>query len=231
MKRVMTEEHKRKISLAKMGKKRPKEMVERVAAKLRGKKRTEEVKKKLSEIHKKIGSGKWMIGRKMTEENKAKIREANLGRKCSNETKKKIGEKNKIAHIGKKRTKEHIKNLSESHKGAKAYNFNPTSPAKKLIRKSYKFRKWCSDIFRRDNNQCVLCNNKSIQLEVDHYPVYFSTIIDDLARKQGLDNLFEKAMNHELLWDMNNGRTLCRECHQKTENYPKNFIKNLNFVR
>jgi hypothetical protein len=33
------------------------------------------------------------------------------------------------------------------------------------------------------------------------------------------DNLYELAMNDERLWDVNNGLTLCRECHAKTDNY------------
>ena len=41
---------------------------------------------------------------------------------------------------------------------------------------------------------------------------------------------FEQALNCAELWDINNGRTLCKECHKKTDNYlnrweNKNIIK------
>lgn len=57
-------------------------------------KHTEETKKKMSKISKEKGFGKWMEGRKLSEETIKKIIDKNKGRICSDETKKKISEKN-----------------------------------------------------------------------------------------------------------------------------------------
>lgn len=37
---------------------------------------------------------------------------------------------------------------------------------------------------------------------------------------------FEDAINCEELWSINNGRTLCIDCHKKTNTYLKNYEKN-----
>jgi len=34
-----------------------------------------------------------------------------------------------------------------------------------------------------------------------------------------LINSLEEALNCEELWNVNNGRTLCRKCHNKTKTY------------
>lgn len=69
-----------------------------------------------------------------------------------------------------------------------------------LFRASREYKKWRSDIFKRDNYKCVLCGDfKGGNLEADH--------IKDFA-------LFP-----ELRLNINNGRTLCNICHKKTENY------------
>lgn len=55
-------------------------------------------------------------------------------------------------------------------------------------------------IFKRDNFTCVICkDSKGGNLEADH--------IKDFA-------LFPN-----LRLDINNGRTLCKSCHRKTDNY------------
>ena len=89
-----TEETKRKISEALLGK-----IV------------TEETKRKMSEVHK---------GKKLTEERKRKISKARLGTKHTEETKRKIsealsGEKNH--NYGKKLTEETKRKIGEFHKG------------------------------------------------------------------------------------------------------------------
>lgn len=86
-----------------------------------GKTHTEETKKKMSESSK--GKPKpWLIGRKVSEETKEKIRQVNLGKTHSEETKKKISEnhhdvsgKNNPMH-GKKHSFETIEKLKETAK-------------------------------------------------------------------------------------------------------------------
>ena len=81
-------------------------------------------------------------------------------------------------------------------------------PFHKSIRELYKYRQWRSNVFRRDNFKCVLCG-KGGYVEADHYPIRFIKIIRD-----HLIETLEQAINCKELWDINNGRTLCRKCHK-----------------
>ena len=80
----------------------------------------------------------------------------------------------------------------------------------KQIRSSFKYRQWRSDVFTRDNFTCINCGATKIYLEADHYPIMFVEIRD----AYNLQTL-EQAFECEALWNINNGRTLCKECHKK----------------
>ena len=71
------------------------------------------------------------------------------------------------------------------------------------IRRSPKMKKWCRTIFERDNFQCKICGNNK-DLNAHHiYPIgYFP----------------------DLILEINNGITLCKECHYKTYNIEWYFI-------
>lgn len=196
------------------------------------------VRKKMSEAHKKIGAP-WMLGKKPSEETRRKISEArkgkmpkninqikgwNKGKKISEETKKKIGlkalgNKNNLGKHWK------IKDTSKMGKhivGSK----NPRwkggiTPINQKIRMSLEYRNWRLAVFINDNYACVECgarngNGKKIILNADHYPIPFSAIVNKLIIEQGLENLYEKALAYDLFWNVDNGRTLCRPCHEKT---------------
>lgn len=80
-----------KISAALKDRHQPPELVKKRAEKLRGKKRSAEVRLKMSEAHK--GKTAWNKGVATTEETKQKLREANIGKKQSDATKLKRSEK------------------------------------------------------------------------------------------------------------------------------------------
>lgn len=82
------------------------------------------------------------------------------------------------------------------------------------IRDCFKYRQWRSDIFTRDNFTCQDCGirnrkglGKTIILEVHHIKE-FNKII-----KENNIKTLEDALLCEELWNINNGRTLCKECH------------------
>jgi len=84
------------------------------------------------------------------------------------------------------------------------------------IRKSFKYRQWRSDIFTRDSFTCQDCGlhsglGKTVYLEAHHIK-QFSKIIEENNIK-----ILEQALNCEELWNINNGRTLCKKCHNKTK--------------
>jgi len=94
-----------------------------------------------------------------------------------------------------------------------------STPLRKAIRECFKYRQWRSDIFTRDNFRCVFCGNSGY-IEADHYPKSFAEIFYGYNIKS-----VEDAINCEELWNINNGRTLCEDCHKKTGNHGKKFAK------
>lgn len=67
------------------------------------------------------------------------------------------------------------------------------------IRNSLKYKLWRQKIFERDNYICVLCRQRGGKLQVDHVKPF--------------------SKFKELRFDINNGRTLCKNCHKNTETY------------
>lgn len=94
------------------------------------------------------------------------------------------------------------------------------TPLMVRIRRCTKYRQWVKDIFSRDNFTCQLCNKRGGSMEADHYPKMFSDVISEKKI-----TTFEKAINCQELWILENGRTLCRECHQKTFIFKSNQFK------
>ena len=86
------------------------------------------------------------------------------------------------------------------------------------IRNSAEYSFWRMSVFKRDFFTCQHCGAKNKKgekyiFDADHiYP--FSKILDDYNITS-----IEEAISCEKLWDIENGRTLCRECHKKTETW------------
>lgn len=83
-----------------------------------------------------------------------------------------------------------------------------------LIRTRKQTKQWKKKVLERDNNTCVWCWSKE-KLQVDHI-----IPLKEIRKKYSIleinDELFIKI---PLLTDINNGRTLCTDCHLKTETY------------
>lgn len=135
----LSEETKRKIAIAGMGRKT-----------------SEATKKKISEFHK---GNKWNLGKKHSEETLAKMR---LNNKRA--TKGKPAHNKGVRGVH-KHTKEWIKN----HSGKKASNWRGgISGLNHRIRGIYKYNHWRYNIFCRDKFTCVLCGMVGGGLNVDH---------------------------------------------------------------
>src|SRR3990167_1859869 len=93
------------------------------------------------------------------------------------------------------------------------------TPIHEKIRKSEPYQYWRRAIFQRDNYTCVLCKQRGGIKHADHYPIPFSAILNKLIIEQGLENLYQKALKYEMFWVIDNGRTLCINCHKKTNTY------------
>ncbi len=93
------------------------------------------------------------------------------------------------------------------------------SKLRDLIKSTFQYKNWRTSVFIKDNFSCVWCNKKGY-VQADHIKPY-SMIIKQYNIKSVCDA--EKCSE---LWDINNGRTLCKECHRKTDTYG-NRVKKL----
>ncbi len=199
---TLTEEHKRKIGLANKGKKRTDEVKSAHRQRMLGTKLSEETKRKMSLAHK----GKRPY--EMTDEIRVNMSNAQKGKKKA------------------PRSKQHRINSGISRKGVKSHLWRGglTKP-RTVIRNCVQYKLWREAIFERDNFTCVLCYARGGRIEADHYPISFSSIIDILLKNCSVEALVKASLEDKLIWDTNNGRTLCRECHRKTDNFGGNSIK------
>ena len=143
---------------------------------MKGKKASIKTKEKMSEIHKRIGTGKWMKGKKG---NKGSFKKGNVP-----------------WNNGKRHPKVTGKNCHLWRGGI--------TPVNKKIRNSPEYKLWRKAVFERDNYTCIWCGAKSkkgkkVILNADHIKPF--------------------AEYPELRFAIDNGRTLCRECHKKTNTY------------
>ena len=85
------------------------------------------------------------------------------------------------------------------------------TPLVERIRHSKKSQEWIISIFRRDKFTCQHCLKQASGKLEAHHIKKFSTIFSENNIKT-----FKQAMDCQEFWDINNGITLCVECHLKT---------------
>ncbi len=110
---------------------------------------------------------------------------------------------NKIirANTGKVRTLKMRRKYSLSKKAESNPNWQGgITSANDKIRGSLEYREWRNLIFERDNYRCQVCSEEGSVLAA-HHIVPFSIIMKE--------NLID------LLFDTENGVTMCKECHKK----------------
>ncbi len=176
-----------------------KEWKDKISKTLMGHIVSKETKKKLSEILKGIKKPLRSI------EYRENISKAHKGIKASVETRKKLSE----AHKGKKQTEETIRKMS----GANNHNWKGENRIISLagrVRESFKYRQWRSDIFTRDRFTCQKCNKIGGELHAHHIKPFI--FILQFYRI----NTLEEALGCEELWNINNGITLCKDCHEES---------------
>ncbi len=172
------------------------------------------------------GFNKANLGKKFTPEHRANIAKANKGKKKTEEQRKKTAGENhylwnpKLHNRRCEKCNNPIGKTSKfcfpcgTARGEKRWNWKGgITPLTQQIRASFKSRQWKSDVFTKDNFVCVLCGAKG-ELNADHYPKSFAQIFHE----NEITSL-EQALNCEEFWNINNGRTLCVECHRKTKTY------------
>lgn len=122
--------------------------------------------------------------------------------------------------LGRAFTEEHKLKLSAAKLGKRPWNWKglDVSTATK-IRTSTFYNKWRRSIFERDKFTCSLCPQRGRVLNVDHYPKTFSFLLaeNDI-------NSLDDAIKCNALWDPENARTLCEDCHRTTTSYGSRAI-------
>ena len=91
------------------------------------------------------------------------------------------------------------------------------TPLMVRIRRCARYKAWVKAVFERDNYICQLCKKRGRDLQADHCPKMFCDVIAENKIKT-----FEEAINCKELWNITNGRTLCKSCHRKTFKFKGN---------
>lgn len=114
-----------------------------------------------------------------------------------------------LRHTGKKVSLETRKKLSESKKGAKNHNWKGgISTEYHLQRASMENRLWRTAVFERDNYTCVWCFRKGGWSKTDKRQIILNA-----------DHIKPFIDYPELRLAIDNGRTLCVDCHRTTDTY------------
>ena len=143
---------------------------------------------------------------------------------------------------GKTLTESHRKHLSEAHKGLTSgmkgkrhsaevrakmskskrgenngenhYNWKGgISVIDRRIRHLPDYKEWRNAIFKRDSWTCRVCSVNGVYVTAHHIKSFSkiikeNNIIDILSARQCVE-----------LWNLDNGVTLCEDCHKLTDNY------------
>ena len=127
----------------------------------------------------------------------------------------KLGNKNPM--FGKHPSKETLEKMRKNAQW-KDKNINwkgGVTSVNEKIRKSPEYKLWRTAVFERDNYTCIWCGNYTglghrVVLHADHIKPF--------------------SLYPELRFAIDNGRTLCVECHKKTNTYLNNRIKREDFI-
>lgn len=221
----LTEEAKMKLSEANKGEKHP----------FFNKKHSEESRKKIRDAranyiftpeHKAAisngmkGKNTWSRGSVATNETRKKLSIALKGKKrgaMTEEQKRKISE----AKTGTKLSIEHRRKIGLTQSGERSRWWRGgITPLYRRVRNTLEAKFWRDTVFKRDAYTCIQCgDDRGGNLNADHIKPFA-----DIFSENNIQT-FEMAMECKELWDVNNGRTLCVDCHKKAGTYGKPRLK------
>jgi 5-methylcytosine-specific restriction endonuclease McrA len=126
--------------------------------------------------------------------------------KASEETKKKmsIAQKNRKCHL-------YRGGITEIHS---------------RIRNCFEYRQWRAEVFKRDDYICAVCSERGNKLEAHHIKSFskllteFLQVYSQFSPIDDKETLERLSLSYAPFWDLNNGVTLCKNCH-RTGAYPE----------
>lgn len=139
----------------------------------------------------------WIKGKHHSEKTKEKMSESQKGKIVSEETRIKLSKISKGKKLSEE-TKEKIRDYQ-----VKKWEGVERKKYKRYIHltNTYEYREWRSNVFQRDNWTCQTCGMRSKAGE----PIYLEA-----------HHIKSWAKYPKLRYEINNGITLCRECHKLT---------------
>lgn len=151
---------------------------------------------------------KRMTGRKMTDKQR-ELYSIMMREKWKNPD---YREKARQSHLGKKQSEETIEKRRLKLSGENNWRWKGgITPLVRKIRNCWSMQKWKKEC-RKSGDRCVICESKK-ELHVDHI-----TAFSEIMERNNIKT-YEQALECTELWDIKNGRLLCKQCHLKTENY------------
>ncbi len=124
----------------------------------------------------------------------------------SEETKKLMG----ADKVGKTTSDFQKQRVSESNRGERSHLWKGgITPLNKAIRTSTMYSNWRNQVFGRDNFTCQECGARGVWLEAHHIKSFSSLIGENKI------TTLEQAMQCNTIWDISNGKTLCKVCHKE----------------
>lgn len=107
---------------------------------------------------------------------------------------------------GKKQSEDMVEKRMKNSRGENHWRWTGADKYKeRRIRNCWEYKKWRKAVFERDNYTCVACGKRGCYLQADHIMPF--------------------AFYEELRFSIDNGRTLCLECHKNTETFGYGTIK------
>ena len=102
-----------------------------------------------------------------------------------------------------------------------------------MIRRTIEYKEWRGKVFKRDNYRCQECFKTDCYLE-SHHKKSFAKLLSEFLKEYNQFSPYEEkeilvrlAIKWRPFWDIDNGETLCEDCHRLTNNYKKKALREM----
>jgi len=99
------------------------------------------------------------------------------------------------------------------------------TPIRKEIKNLREYKVWSKSVLERDKYTCQECGNVGGILAAHHikefYIIFNEFLIyyNQFSPIEDKETLVRLAITYKPFWEIDNGKTFCKDCHSKTESY------------